>query len=168
MKNREIEKIILELIQENSNFYVYPACDFKFNRKLKLPRVISQTINNEIISTLNEIIDLNDKYIGYKEINTHKHYIQLSFVLDKTTSFNDVEFIRQKLKHKVGTRYKFQVNGINAIVQKVGEIKDISEHTAETFLERYSIDLEINTIEEHIEKVEKIKKVNFDLKKGGN
>lgn len=163
MKNREIELVILKIIEENSKFNVYPASDFKFNRNLKIPRVVSQTLNNAVISVLNEVLDLDDKYIGYKEINTHKHYIQLTFVLDKNVSYSDVEFIRQKLKHKVGTRYNFMKNGINAIIQKVGEIKDVSEHTAGTYLERYLIELEVNTVEEHTEKVEKIKKVKFDL-----
>lgn len=164
MKNREVEIVILKKIQEiNNKFNVYPVSDFKFNRELKLPRVVSQTINNKIISTLNDTIDIDNKYVGYKEINTHKHYIQLTFVLNKNSSYDDVEKIRKALRHKVGTRYNFALNGINLIIQNVGQITDVSEHTDSTYLERYSFDIEVNSVEEHIEKVERIKEVKFNL-----
>lgn len=164
MKNREIEVIILERIKEKNNkFEVYPTSDFKYNRKLKIPRVVSQTINNQVMHHCENEIEIDDDYAGYEEISNHKHYIQLTFVLDKDTSFNDVEEIRQMLKHKVGSRYYFALNGINLIIQKVGEIKDISEHTPSTFLERYSIDIEVSSVEIYTEKVEKIKKVDFRI-----
>lgn len=164
MKNRDVELTILKRIKEKNNkFEIYPTSDFKFNRKLKIPRVVSQTINNTVMHNLEKKIELDDNYIGYEEINNHKHFIQLTFVLDKNTSFDDVEEIRQMLKHKVGTRYYFALNGIDLIIQKVGEIKDISEHTDSTYLERYSIDIEVSSVEHYIEKVKKIKDVKFKI-----
>lgn len=167
MKNRDVEVIILKRIQEKNNkFAIYPASDFKFDRKLKLPRVVSQTLNNIIMHHLEREIELDDDYIGYEEISNHKHIIQLTFVLDKNTSYNDVEEIRLMLKHKAGNRYNFALNGVNLIIQKVGAIKDISEHTEATYLERYCIEIEVSSVEHYIEKIEKIKKVDFKI--GGN
>ena len=164
MKDRDVELVILKRIREKNNkFNVYPTSDFKFTRDLKLPRVVSQTISNIVMHHLGREVVLDDDYIGYEEINNHKHIIQLTFVLNKDTSFDDVNNIRLMLKHKVGNRYYFALNGIDLIIQRVGEIRDISEHTAGTFLERYSIDIEVSSVEHYIEKVERIKDVKFKI-----
>lgn len=169
MTDRNVEVAILKFIKDkNKKFYIYPTCDFKLMnmQDLKIPRVVSKTYSNAIIGTLNEQENTGNNYIGHKEITTHKHVIQLTFLLDNNFSKADVEKIRNHLRHKLGTRHYFLLKGINLIIQKVGDIVDISEHTKDEYIERYAIDIEVTSVDECIANVEVVKKVKYEI--GGN
>lgn len=166
MKNRDVEVNILNYIcSKNNKFNVYSTNDFKFinMNNLKMPRIVSKTISNSIIATLNNKQNKNNDYVDIGEITTHKHIVQLTFVLDKNVNYADVEEIRKYLHHKLATRHYFLLNGLDMIIQKVGDIIDISDHRNSNYIERYSIDLEITTVEKCIEEIEIVKNVKYEV-----
>lgn len=158
MENRKVEVILLKKIKalfENMN--IYPSSDLKYTRELKLPRVVSKTISNEIIAVHTKRVEN-----GYKQIETHEHTIQLTFALDNNLDYQAVNYIRSYFNHIQGSRYWNTIEKLEIVIQKVGSIIDISEHTKDGYIERYSIDITVTTLNEMIAGIKTIDKVIYN------
>lgn len=157
MENRKVEVILLKKIKalfENMN--IYPSTDLKHTRELKLPRVVSKTISNEVIAVHTKRVEN-----GYNQIETHEHTIQLTFALDNNLDYQSVNYIRSYFTHIQGTRYWNAIEKLGIVIQKVGSIIDISDHTKDGYIERYALDITVTTLNEMMSDIKTIDKVIY-------
>ena len=155
MNNLELEILLLEKINQlNEKFQTVPFEHLsKVNGQLKLPRVLARTISNQVIHRYTN--DIN------------KHIISFSFTLSKKDSFIDVAIIRDYFTNIEAVNWWIKLNGLNLVIEEVGEIKDITDYSASDLLERYVFDLTVRTSKELRTEIEIIKDVKFNIE-GGN
>ena len=146
MNNIDLEILFLDKIKElNNKFQVIPFEHLsKVNGQLKLPRVIARTISNNVI-----------------------HIISFSFTLNKKDSYADVAIVRDYFTNIEAINWWIKLNGLNLVIEEVGELKDITDYTASDLLERYVFDIVVRTSKELRTEIEIIKDVDFEIK-GGN
>lgn len=167
MKNRELEVILLKEMQKiRLNFQIKPIVDFKHSEEKNLPRIVSRTLNNSIVERYEERKD-EDKGI-YQQTEVHRHTISFTFTLSKKESEEDVEEIRKHFSHIVGSEWWIDRAGKELVIEEITDLIDISEYTKDDYIERYSFDMMVRTLEENIAEIEHIEKVELELKvKGG-
>ena len=167
MKNRELEVILLKEMQKiRPNFQIKPIVDFKHSEEKNLPRIVSRTLNNSIVERYEERKD-GDKGI-YQQTEVHRHTISFTFTLSKKESEEDVEEIRKHFSHIVGLEWWIDRARKELVIEEITDLIDISEYTKDGYIERYSFDIIVRTLEENIAEIEHIEKVELELKvKGG-
>ena len=79
----------------------------------------------------------------------------------------DVSVIRDYFTNIEAINWWIKLNGLNLVIEEVGELKDITDYTASDLLERYVFDLTVRTSKELRTEIEIIKDVDFEIK-GGN
>lgn len=164
MGNRELEVFILKKIKEmKPNFQVKPAVDLKYGRNdLKLPRVVSRTLNNQVIERYRGDILDKEKAI-FKQYEVHRHCISLTFVLSSNENYSDVADIKKLFEHKIGADWLIAMNEENIVIEEITALVDISEDLKDSYTERYSFDMYIRTVDENMVEIEHISAVEFDL-----
>ena len=169
MNNIDLEILFLEKIKQlNNKFQVIPFEHLsKVNGQLKLPRVIARTISNNVIHKYTNEREDTQKYGVFKQTNINKHIISFSFTLSKKDSFIDVAIIRDYFTNIEAINWWIKLNGLNLIIEEVGELKDITDYTASDLLERYVFNVIVRTSKELRTEIEIIKDVDFEIK-GGN
>ena len=169
MNNIDLEILFLDKIKElNNKFQVIPFEHLsKVNGQLKLPRVIARTIFNNVIHRYTNERENTQKYGVFKQTNINKHIISFSFTLSKKDSFVDVAVIRDYFTNIEAINWWIKLNGLNLVIEEVGELKDITDYSASDLLERYVFDLTVRTSKELRTEIEIIKDVDFEIK-GGN
>lgn len=169
MNNIDLEILFLEKIKElNNKFQVIPFEHLsKVNGQLKLPRVIARTISNNVIHRYTNDREDTQKYGVFKQTNINKHIISFSFTLSKKDSFIDVAIIRDYFTNIEAVNWWIKLNGLNLVIEEVGELKDITDYSSSDLLERYVFDLTVRTSKELRTGIEIIKQVDFEIK-GGN
>lgn len=169
MNNIDLEILFLDKIKElNNKFQVIPFEHLsKVNGQLKLPRVIARTISNNVIHRYTNDREDTQKYGVFKQMNINKHIISFSFTLSKKDSFIDVAVIRDYFTNIEAINWWIKLNGLNLVIEEVGELKDITDYSASDLLERYVFDLTVRTSKELRTEIEIIKDVDFEIK-GGN
>jgi hypothetical protein len=169
MNNIDLEILFLDKIKElNNKFQVIPFEHLsKVNGQLKLPRVIARTISNNVIRRYTNEREDTKKYGVFKQTNINKHIISFSFTLSKKDSFIDVAVIRDYFTNIEAINWWIKLNGLNLVIEEVGELKDITDYTASDLLERYVFDVTVRTSKELRTEIEIIKDVKFDIE-GGN
>ena len=131
MDNRELEVFLLkEMKKINDKFQIKPFVDFKHDRKITLPRIVSRTLSNKTINKF------EDREEGKKE----------------------------KFEHKIGFDWLIARSGKSIVIEEITATVDLSELTKDSYTERYSFDMYINTLEENIAGIEYIEKVEIDIK----
>lgn len=160
MDNRELEVFLLKEMKKISDkFQIKPSVDFKYDRNLTLPRIVSKTLSNK---TINKFEDREEGKKGvFKQYEVHQHVISFSFTLSENESFEDVRKIKEKFEHKIGFDWLIARSGKSIVIE---ETVDLSELTKDSYTERYSFDMYINTLEENIVEIEYIEKVEIDIK----
>ena len=163
MDNRELEVFLLkEMKKINDKFQIKPSVDFKYDRNLTLPRIVSRTLSNK---TINKFEDREEGKKGvFKQYEVHQHVISVSFTLSENESFEDVRKIKEKFEHKIGFDWLIARSGKSIVIEEVTATVDLSELTKDSYTERYSFDMYINTLEENIAGIEYIEKVEIDIK----
>ena len=169
MNNIDLEILFLDKIKElNNKFQVIPFEHLsKVNGQLKLPRVLARTISNQVIHRYTNDREDTEKYGVFKQTNINKHIISFSFTLSKKDVFVDVSVIRDYFTNIEAINWWIKLNGLNLVIEEVGELKDITDYTASDLLERYVFDLTVRTSKELRTEIEIIKDVDFEIK-GGN
>ena len=169
MNNIDLEILFLDKIKElNNKFQVIPFEHLsKVNGQLKLPRVIARTISNNVIHRYTSQREDTQKYGVFKQTNINKHIISFSFTFSKKDSFIDVAVIRDYFTNIEAINWWIKLNGLNLVIEEVGELKDITDYSASDLLERYVFDLTVRTSNELTTEIEIIKDVDFEIK-GGN
>lgn len=169
MNNIDLEILFLEKIKElNNKFQVIPFEHLsKVNGQLKLPRVIARTIFNNVIHRYTNDREDTQKYGVFKQTNINKHIISFSFTLSKKDSFIDVAVIRDYFTNIEAVNWWIKLNGLNLVIEEVGELKDITDYSSSDLLERYVFDVVVRTSKELRTEIEIIKDVDFEIK-GGN
>ena len=169
MNNIDLEILFLDKIKElNNKFQVIPFEHLsKVNGQLKLPRVLARTISNNVIHRYTNDREDTQKYGVFKQMNINKHIISFSFTLSKKDSFIDVAVIRDYFTNIEAINWWIKLNGLNLVIEEVGELKDITDYSASDLLERYVFDLTVRTSKELRTEIEIIKQVDFEIK-GGN
>lgn len=167
MDNLELEILLLEKMKElNNKFQIVPFEHLsKANGQLKLPRVLARTISNNVIHRYTNDREDTEKYGVFKQININKHIISFSFTLSKKDSFIDVAIIRDYFTNIEAVNWWIKLNGLNLVIEEVGEIKDITDNTASDILERYVFDLVVRSSKELETNIEIIKKVDFKIER---
>jgi len=167
MKNRELEVVLLKEMQKiRPNFQIKPMVDFKHTEEKTLPRVISRTLNNSIVEKY-EVREDEEKGI-YKQIEVRRHTVSFTFTLSKKESEEDVEAIRNRFSHIVGSEWWIDRERKELVIEEITDLIDISEYTKDGYTERYSFDMIVRTLEENIAEIEHIEKVELELQvKGG-
>ena len=163
MDNRELEVFLLKEMEKISDkFQIKPSVDFKYDRNLTLPRIVSRTLSNK---TINKFEDREEGKKGiFKQYEVHQHVISFSFTLSENESFEDVEKIKKKFEHKIGFDWFIARSGKSIVIEEVTATVDLSELTKDSYTERYSFDMYINTLEENIAEIEYIEKVEIEVK----
>ena len=167
MDNLELEILLLEKMKElNNKFQIVPFEHLsKANGQLKLPRIISRVISNKATHKYtNERIE-NDGYTTFKQTNINKYIVSFSFTLGKKDSYKDVSIVRDFFTNIESINWWIKLNGLNLVIEEVGEIKDITDNTASDILERYVFDLVIRSSKELETNIEIIKKVDFKIER---
>ncbi len=169
MNNIDLEILFLDKIKElNNKFQVIPFEHLsKVNGQLKLPRIIARTISNNVIHRYANDREDTEKYGVFKQTNINKHIISFSFTLSKKDSFVDVVVIRDYFTNIEAINWWIKLNGLNLVIEEVGELKDITDYSASDLLERYVFDVTVRTSKELRTEIEIIKDVDFEIK-GGN
>mgnify|MGYP000906575454 FL=1 len=169
MNNIDLEILFLDKIKQlNNKFQVIPFEHLsKVNGQLKLPRVLARTISNQVIHRYTNDREDTEKYGVFKQTNINKHIISFSFTLSKKDVFVDVSVIRDYFTNIEAINWWIKLNGLNLVIEEVGELKDITDYTASDLLERYVFDLTVRTSKELRTEIEIIKDVDFEIK-GGN
>nr|DAS49866.1 MAG TPA: hypothetical protein [Caudoviricetes sp.] len=169
MNNIDLEILFLDKIKElNNKFQVIPFEHLsKVNGQLKLPRVLARTISNQVIHRYTNDREDTEKYGVFKQTNINKHIISFSFTLSKKDGFVDVSVIRDYFTNIEAINWWIKLNGLNLVIEEVGELKDITDYSASDLLERYVFDLTVRTSKELRTEIEIIKDVDFEVK-GGN
>lgn len=169
MNNLELEILLLEKMKQlNEKFQTVPFEHLsKVNGQLKLPRVLARTISNQIIHRYTNDREDTEKYGVFKQTNINKHIISFSFTLSKKDSFIDVAIIRDYFTNIEAVNWWIKLNGLNLVIEEVGEINDITDYSASDLLERYVFDLTVRTSKELRTEIEIIKDVKFNIE-GGN
>ena len=169
MNNIDLEILFLDKIKElNNKFQVIPFEHLsKVNGQLKLPRVLARTISNNVIHRYTNDREDTQKYGVFKQMNINKHIISFSFTLSKKDSFIDVAVIRDYFTNIEAINWWIKLNGLNLVIEEVGELKDITDYSASDLLERYVFDVTVRTSKELRTEIEIIKDVDFEIK-GGN
>lgn len=140
--------------------------DFKHSEEKTLPRIISRTLNNSIIERYEKRKD-GEKGI-YQQIEVHRHTVSFTFTLSKKESEEDVEVIRNHFSHIVGSEWWIDRLGKELVIEEITDLIDISEYTKDGYIERYSFDMMVRTLEENVAEIEHIEKVELELQvKGG-
>ena len=72
MDNRELEVFLLKEMEKISDkFQIKPSVDFKYDRNLTLPRIVSRTLSNK---TINKFEDREEGKKGiFKQYEVHQH-----------------------------------------------------------------------------------------------
>ena len=85
MDNRELEVFLLkEMKKTNDKFQIKPSIDFKYDRSLNLPRIVSRTLSNK---TINKFEDREEWKKGiFKQYEVHQHVVSFSFTLSENES----------------------------------------------------------------------------------
>lgn len=163
MDNRELEVFLLkEMKKTNDKFQIKPSIDFKYDRSLTLPRIVSRTLSNK---TINKFEDREEWKKGiFKQYEVYQHVVSFSFTLSENESFEDVRKIKEKFEHKVGFDWLIARSGKSIVIEEITATVDLSELTKDSYTERYSFDMYINTLEENIAGIEYIEKVEIDIK----
>ena len=158
MDNRELEVFLLkEMKKINDKFQIKPFVDFKHDRKLTLPRIVSRTLSNK---TINKFEDREEGKKGiFKQYEVHQHVISFSFTLSENENFEDVRKIKEKFEHKIGFDWLIARSGKSIVIEEV----TTTELTKDSYTERYSFDMYINTLKENIAEIEYIEKVEIDI-----
>ena len=99
-----------------------------------------------------------------KQYEVHQHVISFSFTLSENESFEDVRKIKEKFEHKIGFDWLIARSGKSIVIEEVTATVDLSELTKDSYTERYSFDMYINTLEENIAEIEYIEKVEIEVK----
>ena len=169
MDNIDLEILLLDKIKElNNKFQVIPFEYLsKVNGQLKLPRVLARTISNQVIHRYTNDREDTQKYGVFKQTNINKHIISFSFTLSKKDSFIDVAIIRDYFTNIEAINWWIKLNGLNLVIEEVGDLKDITDYSASDLLERYVFDITVRTSKELRTEIEIIKQVDFEIK-GGN
>ncbi len=167
MNNIDLEILFLDKIKElNNKFQVIPFEHLsKVNGQLKLPRVLARTISNNVIHRYTNDREDTEKYGVFKQTNINKHIISFSFTLSKKDSFIDVAIVRDYFTNIEAINWWIKLNGLNLVIEEVGEIKDITDNTASDILERYVFDLVVRSSKELETNIEIIKKVDFKIER---
>lgn len=167
MNNIDLEILFLDKIKElNNKFQVIPFEHLsKVNGQLKLPRVLARTISNNVIHRYTNDREDTEKYGVFKQTNINKHIISFSFTLSKKDSFIDVAIVRDYFTNIEAINWWIKLNGLNLVIEEVGEIKDITDNTASDILERYIFDLVVRSSKELETNIEIIKKVDFKIER---
>ena len=169
MDNIDLEILLLDKIKElNNKFQVIPFEYLsKVNGQLKLPRVLARTISNQVIHRYTNDREDTQKYGVFKQTNINKHIISFSFTLSKKDSFVDVAIVRDYFTNIEAINWWIKLNGLNLVIEEVGDLKDITDYSASDLLERYVFDITVRTSKELRTEIEIIKQVDFEIK-GGN
>lgn len=167
MNNIDLEILFLDKIKElNNKFQVIPFEHLsKVNGQLKLPRVLARTISNNVIHRYTNDREDTEKYGVFKQTNINKHIISFSFTLSKKDSFIDVAIVRDYFTNIEAINWWIKLNGLNLVIEEVGEIKDITDNTASDILERYVFDLVVRSSKELETNIKIIKKVDFKIER---
>ena len=163
MDNRELEVFLLKEMEKISDkFQIKPSVDFKYDRNLTLPRIVSRTLSNK---TINKFEDREEGKKGvFKQYEVHQQVISFSFTLSENESFEDVRKIKERFEHKIGFDWLIARSGKSIVIEEVTATVDLSELTKDSYTERYSFDMYINTLEENIAEIEYIEKVEIEVK----
>ena len=94
---------------------------------------------------------------------TSESLFSFSFTLSENESFEDVEKIKEKFEHKIGFDWLIARSEKSIVIEEITATVDLSELTKDSYTERYSFDMYINTLEENIAEIEYIKKVEIDI-----
>lgn len=169
MNNIDLEILFLDKIKELNNKFQVILFEHlsKVNGQLKLPRVLARTISNQVIHRYTNDREDTQKYGVFKQTNINKHIISFSFTLSKKDSFIDVAIIRDYFTNIEAVNWWIKLNGLNLVIEEVGELKDITDYSASDLLERYVFDVTVRTSKELRTEIEIIKDVDFEIK-GGN
>lgn len=169
MNNIDLEILFLDKIKQlNNKFQVIPFEHLsKVNGQLKLPRVLARTISNQVIHRYTNDREDTQKYGVFKQTNINKHIISFSFTLSKKDSFVDVAIVRDYFTNIEAINWWIKLNGLNLVIEEVGDLKDITDYSASDLLERYVFDITVRTSKELRTEIEIIKQVDFEIK-GGN
>ena len=95
----------------------------------------------------------------------------MKILIIRFSSFGDVLLttpvirkIKEKFEHKIGFDWLIARSGKSIVIEEITATVDLSELTKDSYTERYSFDMYINTLEENIAGIEYIEKVEIDIK----
>lgn len=165
MENKALEILFLEkMVEMNSGLQVIPFEDLKnVNGRLKLPRCIARTLSNHVIHRYDSQRSNKDDVVAFHQTNINRHLISFSFVGLK---FEEVAKIRNFFSNIVSVQWWKICGGYDFVLEQVGELKNITDHTTSDTLERYVMDIVVRTKTKTKTEIEIIKKVEFEIKGG--
>lgn len=168
MKSRDVEIFILKKIQDlYPNFTCRVFSDYKYTTKIEpLPRILTKTISNEIVERYQKRSSSTDnKKAVFYQYEVHKQIISLTISLSKTEDESTVEEIRKLFTHRIGTDWGIDRSGENIVIEEVTPIIDISLYNNASYLERYTFDVIVRSLEVNTTEINYIETVEFKINK---